>query len=107
MAEIADSIQARIDELVYPTSATHPDANERRAAQHDRQAIVRTIEADFATELADEYLYEVSESRRQALGQLVYDQAWDHGHSSGYGEVENYYSEFAETALKIYKLATS
>jgi multidrug efflux pump subunit AcrA (membrane-fusion protein) len=32
---------------------------------------------------------------------IVYSQAWEQGHSSGYGEVETYYGEFAEMARKL------
>src|SRR3954463_1229791 len=31
----------------------------------------------------------------------VYAMAWEHGHSSGYGEVEIYYGDFAEMARKL------
>jgi hypothetical protein len=107
MAAIANSIQARIAELVYPAAETHPDPAERRAAWRERQTAVSAIEAEFASALADEHLHEISEGRRQAVGALVYRQAWEAGHSAGYGEIENLYGEFAETALAIYDLATS
>lgn len=32
---------------------------------------------------------------------IVYSQAWEQGHSSGYQEVESYYGDFAEAARKI------
>lgn len=32
---------------------------------------------------------------------VVYAVAWEHGHSSGYGEVEIYYGDFAEMARKL------
>jgi predicted nucleic acid-binding protein len=32
---------------------------------------------------------------------IVYAQAWEQGHSSGFGEVESYYGEFAEMARKL------
>jgi hypothetical protein len=32
---------------------------------------------------------------------VVYSLAYQHGHSAGYGEVEQYYAEFAEFALQL------
>jgi hypothetical protein len=32
---------------------------------------------------------------------IVYSQAWEHGHASGYSEVENYYGDLAEMARKL------
>jgi len=32
---------------------------------------------------------------------LVYAVAWEHGHASGFSDVENYYGDFAELARKL------
>jgi hypothetical protein len=32
---------------------------------------------------------------------IVYAQAWERGHASGFGDVESYYGEFAEMARKL------
>lgn len=33
-----------------------------------------------------------------SIGEAIYALAWDHGHASGYGEVEQHYGDFAELA---------
>ena len=52
----------------------------------------------FKADLEKEYLDSVaivSDARKQKL----FDLAWEEGHTSGYGDVEHYYSEFSELVL--------
>lgn len=42
----------------------------------------------------------------RAVADKVYSLAWEHGHSSGYSEVENYYQDFAELARVAYEAGT-
>jgi len=50
--------------------------------------------ADFKLKL--EKKYGTSDNPKRFI---LWDKAWDHGHSSGLGEVELYYSDFLELVM--------
>lgn len=47
--------------------------------------------ADFKLKLEEKYGTSNNPKR-----DMLWDKAWDYGHSSGYSEVESYYSDFLE-----------
>lgn len=61
---------------------------DQRQRHHAEESRLRSI---FKADLEQEY----GVSGHPKADKL-FDIAWSHGHSSGYGEVANYYGEFAE-----------
>lgn len=68
---------------------------EDRQAKTEARLIRRQQEAkekaDFKLKLEEKYGTSDNPKR-----DLLWDKAWDHGHSSGFAEVELYYSDFLE-----------
>lgn len=112
-------IIAKVADQPDPTSG---DAADIRAMQAQRDALDAQIKAAeeaakreklvlarAAEEAASEAHYaKMFDEIGQPLAGLneeqhgiVYAEAWEQGHSSGYGEVEMYYGEFAEMARKL------
>lgn len=71
-----------------------PEASTTEAYHAARRAYgedVSRLEEEFKKDLFAEH--EVTNNPKAAL---CYSIAWSHGHSAGYGEVANYFSEFVE-----------
>ena len=101
---IAEAISDRAQAIEYPHTE---DRAERIRLRQEYDAAHAELNREFAAELADEYLGEISETRRPAIAERVFRLAWDDGHSSGYYEVENRYMDLADLALAVYSAATS
>lgn len=104
---IAPDFAARLEALTYPDRRNYKDLNAHLEPMRVYWAEEKAIEEGFAAALAEEYLGEISESRRVAIAERTYKLAYEHGHSSGYSEIENYYIDFADFALAVYSAATS
>lgn len=101
---IAQEFTDRARAIPYPDST---DRDERVRLRREYDAAHAELNGEFAAALADEYLSEISETRRAAIGERTFALAWEHGHSSGYSEIENYYMDFAGFAIAVYSAATS
>lgn len=66
-----------------------PYDRHNREAYHEER---RFIENEFKYALQREYLSDAPDS----VADRVWELAWQEGHSSGFGDVEHYYQEFAE-----------
>jgi len=105
---LSTDFTARANAIVYPTVEDYPDRADLAAAMFFYREAHRAMNQEFADALAHEYLGEtVGPARLEAVAAPVFHAAWDHGHSSGYNEVENYYIDFAEIATVAYAAATS
>lgn len=104
---IADGFTAQSEAIPYPNRADYAERAEHTEAHGVYSAAHAELNRAFGVALADEYLSEISESRREAIGQRTFELAWEHGHSSGFSGVENYYMDFAGFALAVYSAATS
>ena len=69
--------------------------NDAIVSRWERQAREREALAD---RLADEYLPDLP----KPVADKAFALAWEHGHSAGEGEVENYYIDFADLAVTAY-----
>lgn len=67
--------------------------------QKKYRARLGEISAQFAADLAKEYLPGVP----QAASDLVFARAWEDGHSYGYQPVENAYEDLATLVLAVHK----
>lgn len=72
----------------------------RKAEREERQAQRAAENAAHYTRLYEEVGQPLAGLNETQHG-IVYAQAWEQGHASGFDEVENYYGEFAEMARKI------
>jgi hypothetical protein len=93
---------AEIGELarVLASKAEEKRAAERRAEREAR----RNKDAAERAEHADRMFTEIGQplaGLNEAQHSEVYSVAWEHGHSSGFGDVEIYYGDFAELARKV------
>lgn len=73
---------------------------QRRKEREERQARERAE----ITAHRDRMFAEVGQpldGLNEAQHGIVYDAAWEQGHSSGFGNVEHYYGEFSEMARKL------
>lgn len=104
---IADDFIAQADAIPYPNRADYAERAEHTEAYGVYGAAHAEINRAFGVALADEYLSEISETRRPAVAERVFRLAWEDGHSSGYYEVENRYMDLADLALAVYSAATS
>jgi len=80
--------------LPYPqfnSSAAPSVAAERRAARAAYRAENTRLEVKFKADLEAEF-----DVVGHPKADKCFSLAWEHGHSSGYQEVYNYYSEFVE-----------
>ena len=88
---IYEEFEERYRNLDYPRTGDVELRNKYREE-------VASIEVDFRNALQNEYvcreLGTVAESK-------LWWMAWENGHSSGYSEVENYYSELADLVNSI------
>lgn len=75
-------------------------ADARRVEREERQAKKRAENAAHYARMYDDIGQGVA-GLNEAQHGIVYSKAWEHGHSSGYGEVESYYGEFAQMAREI------
>lgn len=69
---------------------------EREAAQAKRKAEAEEHYARMFSEIGQPLA-----GLNEAQHGIVYAQAYEQGHASGYDEVENYYGEYAEMARKM------
>lgn len=67
--------------------------------QTDNARLIEKFDRDLAKEYGVAYSSE--------LFGIIYEKAWEHGHSAGYSEVANYFEEFVAFAAKIKKAKTS
>src|SRR4051812_42279726 len=86
---VYDKLQAE----AYKNEATYPDRKDpeykaKREAYNQRTA---ALEAEFKNDLYVEFGVVGHPKADQ-----VFSLAWSHGHSAGYAEVANYFSEFVE-----------
>jgi hypothetical protein len=102
--EISSAATARAAAIPYPSTFTEEERVEARRVYTVQRA---ELQREFAAELADEYLSGIPRGRRASIAESVFRMAWEEGHSSGYGEVENRYIDFADFALQVYRAATS
>lgn len=96
----AAEAEAAIKALEYPTGG---DKAERAERMNEYRQARTEIELQFKQWLADEYAYEESPK----IQDRVWGKAWEHGHSSGYFDVENYYIDYAEFAQAVIYLANT
>lgn len=101
---IAAAISDRAQAIDYPHT---DDREERVRLRREYDAAHAELNREFAAQLAEEYLGEISETRRGPIAERTFQLAWEDGHSSGYYEVENRYMDLAAFALAVYSAATS
>lgn len=75
-------------------------AEKVKADREARMAARKAERENHITKMYDEYAAPFGVPR--AISDKVYSLAWEHGHASGYGEVENYFQDFAELARVAY-----
>lgn len=92
------AMQAERDKLDEQIKTAKADARraEREAARAKEKA---ENEAHYAR-MFDEIGQPLAGLNREQHG-IVYAQAWEQGHASGYGDVESYYGDLAEMARKL------
>lgn len=97
---------SQIDALAksLAAKAIEMKAADRKAEREARQAAERARnEAHYALML--EEIGQPLAGLNEAQHGAVYAMAWEHGHASGYSEVENYYGDFAELARRVIEAA--
>jgi hypothetical protein len=72
----------------------------QKADHEERQAKTRAENAAHDNRMFEEIGQPLA-GLNPAQHAIVYAQAWEQGHASGYSEVENYYGEYAEMARKL------
>ena len=77
-------------------------AEERRAILEEKRRAKRSEEDNFRQDLAMEIARAYNMSIEQA--EIVVNQAWDRGHSSGYNEVTAFAHEYGEWVEEIIKI---
>lgn len=91
---IAETAKAAYDALTYPDRKNFANDADHAAAWHEYRFVqVPAVEKTFKEALAAEYLPAETPTE---VADKVFALAWEHGHSSGYSEVESYYIDFAE-----------
>jgi len=87
----------------------------RLAAEREEQELKAAAERAVLSERAEKRRQEELEHMDKCFTEIgqpqaglnprqhgaVYAAAWEHGHASGFGDVENYYGDFAELARKV------
>ncbi|MFE6967209.1 hypothetical protein ACFVAJ_19145 [Agromyces sp. NPDC057679] len=66
----------------------------------DRDAY-RQSEANIKLHFADDLRDAYAEDLPEAVAPIIFERAWEDGHSSGYSEVESQYVDLAEFARKV------
>lgn len=96
-----NDLQARVDELprtsalVAQEGETEEQTRARRAkARQDRKLAIAIFEGEWQAWLGAEYASTLPRAAQDA----VFTLAWEHGHSSGYAEVEGLYAQYATLA---------
>jgi len=81
------------DDMTVRQAREHTERQKQLA--HDQRRASRTNEARMILLLRNDLAAEhgVAEHPKE---QKLWDLAWDHGHSSGFGEIITYYEEFVE-----------
>lgn len=69
---------------------------DRQKTWAERRAESARLIDEHKTQMAERY----SLPRSHPKFERCYQLAWDHGHSSGFREVEGYFSEFVELVLE-------
>lgn len=72
-----------------------------KQAKKDYQEKANALNSEFQDDLAREYGY----TPNSEIANLVYDKAWDRGHSAGLHEVASYYSDYSDFADRITEIA--
>lgn len=101
---ISAQFTAQAEEVPYPYNVPREQRDAARAAY---DVAKRAVTTEFAAALAETYLSDIAESRRAVIAEHAFRLAWEHGHASGYGDVESYYQDFANFAQEVYSVATS
>lgn len=98
----AQQLTEATNRLTYPSSASHPDKGERKAARDTYYTERSALERQWRDWLHKEH----APGFPAELDSLVFQKAWGEGHSSGYHEVENIYenlTEFVTKAISIHR----
>lgn len=103
MGRIED-LKARQVELDLEKARIQEEIAQARRAE---LRAAREAEAAGVKALADRLYQEIVAQfgMPRSVGDAVWALAWEHGHSSGFSDVENYYGDFAELALKVWNAA--
>jgi hypothetical protein len=91
-----NALNAAIKALVYPTYDGTQTREELAQLRREYQEATGVLVSEWVEYLADEYGYDLP-----AAQGAVYGKAWSDGHSAGYQEVENFYSELADLARTV------
>lgn len=104
-AQTAEELRAQAKEAMAAAKEAEERANNLRIAaarlEHEER---RAREAKAYAEHYDRMYREIGEplaGLSEAQHAIVYEKAYEDGHSSGYGEVETYYGILAEMARKV------
>lgn len=84
----------RLVDAAWLTTGTPEERTASRKLHGQRTG---ELEAQWRAWLADEYASDLSSVAQS----LIYTKAWEDGHSSGYNDVEHYYSEHADFARQV------
>lgn len=103
---ISEVFAAREEAIVFPDRSDFSDRADYTAARQAYDQGLRELMAEFQDNLAQEYLAEVDEAHIDELSGLVYRLAYEHGHGTGYSNIEYYYDDFAAIVLAGYRLAS-
>lgn len=104
---IAEAFTAEAEAIVFPSRSDFAEAADFTAAYQSYGEAQAELNDRFALALAAEYLSEIAEAHVEAVAGATFGLAWEHGHSSGYSEIENYYTDFAGFATTVYAAAAS
>lgn len=83
-----------------PSTSSQISPSERRQAAELRRERDQQERAEQAAEFAHAHL---DADMPRSVAEAVFSLAWEHGHPSGWSEVENYYGEFATLANLAFK----
>lgn len=96
-----NDLQARINELPSNSDIVRQEGEmdeqikaRRTKARQERKLAVTIFEGEWQAWLGAEY----ASSLPHAAQDAVFTLAWEHGHSSGYTEVEGLYAQYATLA---------
>jgi hypothetical protein len=92
----AQEADAAIKALTYPSGIT--DRDERVAADRAYNEEVSKIGGQFRDWLANTY----ASSLPATVQARIWSKSWGEGHSSGFGDVENYYIDNADFAQFVF-----
>lgn len=96
----AQAMEARTRRLDAEREEQELKEAAQRAEREERQAKARQEQEGHFEKCFVEIGQPLAGLNR-AQHDAVYAVAWEHGHASGFGDVENYYGDFAELARKV------